>query len=650
MPDLPGQKRGKILTSLDLQKLDVTGITLSGAVSGSGLLGTDIQTALPTGSITLSGDVTGSVDGSGNITTTIVGSAPAVDPIILEGSIIGTQGLNTTPEKIQTSFAEGSITLFGDVMGTINNSGLITTTFSSSPSGSDDYFPIELLGAVEGIQSGPQHPGSYIETSLASGSVTLTGAVTGQINSTGIISTSISSTYSTVRLQGEIVGSGSIWNPINTTIQNKSITLGGVLTGTGSLGGTINTSFNSNTVQLQGAINGSINSTGIIGTAFSAGILQLAGAVTGTVNSLGIIQTSLNTVDSLSVLNIYSPDYWNSSISETNKRHVTNHSKTDFNNDTYFNDTAYFYSSVYFNGATNVNVYFNTKAFFSDDLEIDSSSYLKVSNISTPSGVDSVDFQKPIQVFGTGLYTYYTSSVKRISYLQCNSFTADGATRYASNARYYPLNGIPDAEGYFSIKCSAAIKATDFWQVSSSLIKNIHASGKAIVKEARELFTNIKFSKYTYKDTIQHGTGVAYGVIAEDLAEVYPDAVSYEKEDIIPNILKIGIVKGDEIHLEEGLDFPLKSGSKINVLDNTNKEHFVELLDQKDNVLYFNTGILKSISNNEPVFVKGVLGTIPTVSSKKISELGLVVLQDLIGVVDNLKERITYLEARLAEK
>jgi hypothetical protein len=37
---------------------------------------------------------------------------------------------------------------------------------------------------------------------------------------------------------------------------------------------------------------------------------------------------------------------------------------------------------------------------------------------------------------------------------------------------------------------------------------------------------SLKFSKYSYKDTIQFGEGVYYGVIAEEVAELLPSIVS----------------------------------------------------------------------------------------------------------------------------
>lgn len=115
---------------------------------------------------------------------------------------------------------------------------------------------------------------------------------------------------------------------------------------------------------------------------------------------------------------------------------------------------------------------------------------------------------------------------------------------------YLNLNGnTGTASGsvQLSIYASSNIAGEGFMAFSDARIKNI----KGVSNTANDLRTlsKIEITDYQLKDSITKGTKFFKKVIAQQVKEVYPQAVSNEMTDIIPNIYQLSKIKDGWIPL-----------------------------------------------------------------------------------------------------
>ncbi len=112
-----------------------------------------------------------------------------------------------------------------------------------------------------------------------------------------------------------------------------------------------------------------------------------------------------------------------------------------------------------------------------------------------------------------------------------------------------------------SVYGSARIAANQFAAFSDARIKNIKGISKG--KEDLTTLNQIEITDYTYIDRPVNGNQAQKKVIGQQLAKVFPQAVSTKNIEIIPDIMETTIIKDGWVDLP---DHDLKSGEKIRLI------------------------------------------------------------------------------------
>jgi len=89
-----------------------------------------------------------------------------------------------------------------------------------------------------------------------------------------------------------------------------------------------------------------------------------------------------------------------------------------------------------------------------------------------------------------------------------------------------------------------------------------------------QILQQIAITDYRYKDVIGMGAGVQKKVIAQQVEKVFPQAV-IRRQDVLPDILKLGLVKDGWVQLATDL----KAGEKVCVLLENQQRHVLEVLE-----------------------------------------------------------------------
>lgn len=205
-------------------------------------------------------------------------------------------------------------------------------------------------------------------------------------------------------------------------------------------------------------------------------------------------------------------------------------------------------------------------------------------------------------------------------------------------------NGDLNDGSTYSINTQNYILASSFFAYSSINIKNILAEGEEIEKEAINLFKQIPFKKYEFKDKLTHGDKVVYGMIAEELEKVLPVAVA-DRQEFVPNIMTTAIVK----EVTEGMI----QLSFDNSLENFFNKDFVakeirmyidnrmlELKVDSINQTFVVVKTIEKLFSGDRVFVYGTKENCPTVAKNDIFEMGMLVLQNALKRIEQLENKV----------
>lgn len=186
----------------------------------------------------------------------------------------------------------------------------------------------------------------------------------------------------------------------------------------------------------------------------------------------------------------------------------------------------------------------------------------------------------------------------------------------------------------YSIYASARIAATEFNAYSDARIKKI----KGISNSSNDLqhLLGIQITDYTLIDTIEKGNTAYKKVIAQQVQQVYPQAVS-TMTDVIPNIYKLADIQHGTIQLRN----TLKAGERVKLIFENGTE-VVEVV--KANPHSFQTNSEKS----GKVFVYGVEVTdFHTVDYEALSTLNISATQELFRMVNRLSSENEELKSKL---
>lgn len=196
-------------SGLDMGSQKITSV--APGVSGTDAVNVNQLTAVSGGSITLTGNVTGSGILGTPFATTIASTLDQIpDPIAavtmnsqkitgLANGTVSTDAVNLG--QMNSAISAGTVTLTGNVTG----SGTIGSSFATTIASRLNQIPTPT-GAVS--------MNSQKLTSLATGTVSTDGVNLGQMNTA--ISSAISA--STITLTGNVTGSGTVGTPFSTTI------------------------------------------------------------------------------------------------------------------------------------------------------------------------------------------------------------------------------------------------------------------------------------------------------------------------------------------------------------------------------------------------------------------------------------------------
>ncbi len=187
----------------------------------------------------------------------------------------------------------------------------------------------------------------------------------------------------------------------------------------------------------------------------------------------------------------------------------------------------------------------------------------------------------------------------------------------------------------YSLNCASNVVAPIFNAYSSINIKNILGEGDSVEKEAVEIFSKIPFKKYEYKDKLNHGDKIVYGMIAEELKEVMPHSVT-NYQTFTPNIMQ-HVVHYETYNKEHSfllkcvlanlLDPKIKISDRIRVVDEDGeKEGVIEIVEHHNNII----SISLSSYPKGKLFIYGTYSDCPAISKDDVFEMGMVVLQNLI--------------------
>jgi hypothetical protein len=195
-----------------------------------------------------------------------------------------------------------------------------------------------------------------------------------------------------------------------------------------------------------------------------------------------------------------------------------------------------------------------------------------------------------------------------------------------------------------TIKANQGIVADRMYAFSDERIK--HIKGISDNKKDLERLQQIEITNYTYIDTITRGNQPQKKVIAQQIAEIYPDAVSKNHTDVIPNIMEMANIDENgwvsELRVS---NYGLKKGDFVKLIFEKNEE-IVKVLEVKENMFK----VERTTGNGQPatVFIYGKqVNDFHIVDYNALSMLNISAIQQLVKENRNLQEGNEDLKRRI---
>jgi len=171
-------------------------------------------------------------------------------------------------------------------------------------------------------------------------------------------------------------------------------------------------------------------------------------------------------------------------------------------------------------------------------------------------------------------------------------------------------------------------------------------------KDSLDIIKNIEVTKYSYKDKITKGNGTHTKVIAQQIKEFLPEAVT-ESSEFIPNIYSVcKIISRDgdlySIKLENNIEY-LEKSEIIRIVDKNNKSIEVEISDHFGDIIIFDSK-KNHFEVDEEIFVYGKkVSDFLSVDYDNIMCVNISATQELSKIIETQKEKIDYLEDKLSK-
>jgi len=149
---------------------------------------------------------------------------------------------------------------------------------------------------------------------------------------------------------------------------------------------------------------------------------------------------------------------------------------------------------------------------------------------------------------------------------------------------------------------------------------------------------------YKYIDDKRRGDGKVYGFIAQQIKEVIPEAVQFNK-DFIPNIYKVFSVSGDIINTNEDLTAILSVNDNIQIIDKEKEEKLsYKILEISPDHIKID----KSINGDECFIYGKEVDDFHTISKEYIFTLNVCATQELHRIIQKQQQEIDELKTTLS--
>jgi hypothetical protein len=220
---------------------------------------------------------------------------------------------------------------------------------------------------------------------------------------------------------------------------------------------------------------------------------------------------------------------------------------------------------------------------------------------------------------------------------------ATGDNDFGGPAGVYGRSGIgaPNPIGFFDVTLSAYfqddIAAEQFYAFSDKRIKkDIRKSNS---QEDLSTLMEIEISDYLMRDSIAKGNQPFKKVIAQQVATVYPQAVSTNLTDVVPDIYQSAEIKDEWILLSTNL----KIGERVKLIGKHTSEIY-----QVSNVSNSGFQVKGLAAGTKEVFVYGrEVDDFHTVDYEAISMLNVSATQEQQRIIENQEKEISALNHKL---
>lgn len=149
-----------------------------------------------------------------------------------------------------------------------------------------------------------------------------------------------------------------------------------------------------------------------------------------------------------------------------------------------------------------------------------------------------------------------------VHYNGVSDVISSGSTT-TGNPAWISTNGVDD----YSLYTSGAISVSQIHVRSDERIKNI--VGVSNTASDLDLLRKIEITDYTHKDTYEHGKRPVKKVIAQQVAQVYPQAVYTNTVSTVPDIMKQATIQKGRVALE---DHGLQANEMVELIFGTDRK------------------------------------------------------------------------------
>lgn len=275
------------------------------------------------------------------------------------------------------------------------------------------------------------------------------------------------------------------------------------------------------------------------------------------------------------------------------------------------------------------------------------------------TGIGTTAPQEALHVQGSAIISSYlgigtTSPIAPLHITTSNSLN-NTTNHYFSWATGTTIGTLGDGNHNIGILAEYDIVTKNSF-VSSQTVTTSDARIKNIVglsNNQQDLATlkQIKITDYHYKDAITWGNQTFKKVIAQQVEEIFPQAVR-KQTSTIPDIYSLSEkVVFDEINKKLTISllktYDIKTGDKIELIDEKNNKQLAEV----ENVDGKNFTVKNWITPTNKVFVFGKqVNDFRVVDYEAISMLGISAIQELAKQNDELKLKVKQLESNFATR